>query len=68
MKHNLDESQWVRSSHSNADVGNCLEWQRPAPNLVAIRDSKNPQVGPFIFPADAWTAFVNSVRLGEFDQ
>ncbi|MET8857514.1 DUF397 domain-containing protein [Streptomyces sp. NPDC004579] len=48
---------WRKSSYSDASGGNCLEVARSHPDLVPVRDSKNP--GPVIaFGAAAWGAFV----------
>ncbi len=32
---------WRTSSHSGAN-GNCIEVARPAPGVIAVRDSKDP--------------------------
>ncbi|MFD6553858.1 DUF397 domain-containing protein [Streptomyces sp. NPDC058398] len=51
------KATWLKSSHSDASGGNCLEVTQSHPNLVPVRDSKNP--GPVIaFGAEAWSAFV----------
>ncbi|MEU4920233.1 MULTISPECIES: DUF397 domain-containing protein [Streptomyces] len=55
---------WVKSSYSNTDGGNCIEW---APSVagtgrVPVRDSKTPH-GPFlaVSPA-AWQGFVELAK------
>ncbi|WP_030779284.1 DUF397 domain-containing protein [Streptomyces sp. NRRL S-920] len=57
--------QWVKSSYSSGDGGQCVEW---APEYAAttgevpVRDSKKPG-GPILtVPAAAWTAFVGFAR------
>lgn len=59
---------WVKSSYSNGDGGNCIEW---APSLapsgvVPVRDSKDPQGPALVFDVAAWSSFVAAVRRGEF--
>ncbi|GGJ51813.1 DUF397 domain-containing protein [Streptomyces brasiliensis] len=52
---------WTKSSYS-AGNGACVEVKSPATAELAVRDSKVPD-GPILdFPADAWTAFVASVK------
>lgn len=54
---------WIKSSHSNGDGGDCVEWapHGVAGGRVAVRDSKLAD-GPVItVPAGAWTAFVRDV-------
>jgi hypothetical protein len=36
------------------------------PNLVAVRDSKNPTGAALIFTRDKWTAFLHGATHGEF--
>ncbi|MFF4696630.1 DUF397 domain-containing protein [Streptomyces chattanoogensis] len=68
MTRNPAPREWAKSSYSGAEHGsNCLEWSPAAVSAgsVPIRDSKNP--GPELhFSPDAWTAFVGTVRRGDF--
>ncbi|MFF2365101.1 DUF397 domain-containing protein [Streptomyces sp. NPDC058122] len=55
----LSKATWHKSSYSGASGGDCLEVALGVshPDLVPVRDSKNP--GPVIaFGAAAWGAFV----------
>lgn len=70
MTHDLSTAPWRRSSHSgdNGDNGgNCVE-AAPGfiPGLVPVRDSKDPEGPALLFTADAFTAFLDAVRAGEF--
>lgn len=48
---------WIKSSRSGAD-GGCVEVAR-TPELIFVRDSKDP-TGPALgFSRSAWQAFVN---------
>jgi hypothetical protein len=63
MRHDL-EGRWAKSSYSG--TGNdCVEWQRLADGTVAVRDSKTPEAGAFVFPAEAWVAFVEGAKAGQ---
>ncbi|MER7208871.1 DUF397 domain-containing protein [Streptosporangium sp. NPDC000239] len=68
----LSDARWVKSSLSGDNGGNCVEvaelkgTTEGRADLVAVRDSKDPQ-GPKLFFAPAeWDAFLNSVKAGEF--
>ncbi|MFI6767896.1 DUF397 domain-containing protein [Streptomyces sp. NPDC050355] len=66
---NLAGAEWVKSSYSDANGGDCLEFSRAltAPHgLVPVRDSKNPDGQALIFPAGEWNAFVTAIKRGEF--
>ena len=54
---------WHKSSHSGGQ-GNCVEVADMPDSSHAVRDSKDPE-GPILrFPAEAWRAFVASVKSG----
>ncbi|WP_307784645.1 DUF397 domain-containing protein [Sphaerisporangium siamense] len=61
----LEEStpiSWRESSYSNSNGGNCVEVATHSEG-VAVRDSKNPG-GPHLqVSPDAWTAFLNTLRM-----
>jgi hypothetical protein len=52
---------WRTSSHSGAN-GDCVEVARPAPGVIAIRDSKNPGGSALAFPSVHWTAFTAALK------
>ncbi|MFE6775392.1 DUF397 domain-containing protein [Streptomyces sp. NPDC057702] len=61
------EPHWTKSSHSD-NGGECVEF---APNLaphgtIPVRDSKDPDGPTLTFAPAAWSAFVASVRAGDF--
>ncbi len=56
--------QWRRSSR--CESGSCVEVAH-IDGTIAIRDSKNAAGAVLIFSPEEWTAFVASVRNGEFD-
>jgi len=67
MTHDLTSAPWHKSSYSGANGGECIE-AAPGfiPDAVPVRDSKDPHGPALIFDTDAFTAFVNAVKQGEF--
>lgn len=59
--------QWIKSSHSGDDGGDCLEISPSHPHLVPVRDSKAAPHGPVLaFDRAAWASFVGAVQRGGF--
>ncbi|WBB59942.1 DUF397 domain-containing protein [Streptomyces sp. WMMC500] len=60
--------RWIKSSYSNGDGGNCVEWAPgfAAAGIVPVRDSKDPDGPALTFTADAWTAFIADVKTGTY--
>ncbi|MET7933764.1 DUF397 domain-containing protein [Streptomyces sp. NPDC005322] len=56
---------WYKSSYSGGDQGECLEVAR-GHSAIPVRDSKNPYGPALVFEPSAWSAFVSTVRRGEF--
>nr|WP_243086163.1 DUF397 domain-containing protein [Streptomyces sp. 891-h] len=60
----MSEAQWIKSSYSDGQGGNCVEW---APALVCgngvvpVRDSKDTGRSLSFSPA-AWQTFVEGVK------
>jgi hypothetical protein len=63
----LSGAQWVKSTYSNGDGGDCVEWA-PAyaatSSLVPVRDSKNPAGPTLLLRHAAFSSFVRAVRSG----
>ncbi|MGW7565037.1 DUF397 domain-containing protein [Streptomyces tendae] len=58
-----DQLNWVKSSYSDSEGGNCVEVARCG--AIHVRDSKTAPTGPeFQVSAPAWSAFVAAVRPG----
>jgi hypothetical protein len=61
----MSEAQWIKSSYSDPQGGNCVEW---APALVSggggvpVRDSKDVTRAHLTFSPSAWHAFVESTK------
>lgn len=58
----LSKLTWRKSSYSNSDGGQCLEFAPGHPSLVPVRDSKDPSRGALLIEATAWSAFVAGVK------
>ncbi|MEU7904080.1 DUF397 domain-containing protein [Actinoplanes sp. NPDC049118] len=59
------QPQWRHSSYCGTNA--CVEVAQ-IPGSVLLRDSKNPDVAPFVFSTAEWTAFMKGVQAGEFSQ
>ena len=59
----LTGARWRKSSRSSGNGGDCVEVADNLPDLVAVRDSKNPTGPALTFTPAAWRAFV--AELGE---
>lgn len=58
----LTGARWHKSSRSGGNGGDCVEVADDLPDVVAVRDSKDPNGPALIFAHDAWRAFVASLR------
>ncbi|WP_367043208.1 DUF397 domain-containing protein [Streptomyces sp. Je 1-332] len=58
----LEMARWRKSTHSGASGGDCLEVADGHPNLVPVRDSKNPAGPKLVFRATAWSAFLADLK------
>ena len=56
----LSCAEWQKSSYSSQS-GNCVEMARNLPELVAVRDSKDPDVGRLVVSREAWQVFMKKV-------
>ncbi len=68
MSHTTAESGdlvWRKSSFSG--VNGCIEVAPLGQGRLALRDSKNPDDGFFVYNAHEWQSFLLGVRAGEFD-
>ncbi len=63
----LNSAPWRKSSYSGDNGGDCIE-TAPGfiPGAVPVRDSKDPQGPALVFGVDAFSAFVEAVKAGEF--
>lgn len=57
--------EWQKSSYCGTNA--CVEVALTS-DAILVRDSKNPQVAPLSFTGDEWSAFLQGVQAGEFNQ
>ena len=65
MNPDMSNVRWVRSRACSAD--GCVEVAHLAGGSVAVRDSKNAHLTPYVFDREEWAAFIAGVKNGEFD-
>jgi Domain of unknown function (DUF397) len=63
----LTQAEWHKSSYSGANGGQCVEVAVNLPEIVALRDSKNPSGPALIVEPQAFAALLAGIRVGEFD-
>jgi len=59
----LTHAQWRKSSYSSAN-GACVEVAQNLPEIVAIRDSKNPDDPMLLISPADWEIFLSGLRAG----
>ncbi|WP_433890095.1 DUF397 domain-containing protein [Streptomyces sp. CA-111067] len=64
----LTSASWRKSSHSGGDGGDCIEFADNLPDVIPVRDSKDPHGPALTFTPAAWTAFVTSAAEGHFPE
>ncbi|CAG6393830.1 DUF397 domain-containing protein [Streptomyces cocklensis] len=62
----LTHASWRKSTHSGGSGGDCVEVADNIPDLIPVRDSKDPHGPALTFTPAAWTAFVDATARGEF--
>lgn len=63
----LDGAQWRKSSYSGGNGAGCVEVARNLPDVVAVRDSKDPEGPALTVSAARWDALVEGIKHGDFD-
>lgn len=58
----LTGASWHKSSHSSANGGACVEVAGDGPEVVAVRDSKDPDGPALVFTPADWSAFIASLK------
>jgi hypothetical protein len=57
----LSRAEWRKSSYSS-QRGNCVEVARNLPDLVAMRDSNEPDGAKVVVSRETWRAFLLALR------
>lgn len=62
---NIGHAIWRKSSYSGGNGGGCVDVARNLPEVVAVRDSKDPDGPALVFTRESWAAFVTALRSGQ---
>jgi len=65
MRHDLSGVSWRKSTFSGDS--SCVEFAPISDGNVAVRDSKNPDLGSLIFTRTEIDAMLQGAKAGEFD-
>lgn len=60
----LTGARWRKSTRSGGNGGACVEVADNLPEIVGVRDSKNPAGPVLTFSTSPWTTFVTAVKAG----
>ncbi|WP_424536293.1 DUF397 domain-containing protein [Sphaerisporangium viridialbum] len=63
----LSKARWRKSSRSGNNGGECVEVATNLPEVVALRDSKNPTGPVLLLTPSGWRAFLSGVKGSQFD-
>jgi hypothetical protein len=63
----LSGAVWRKSSRSDNGGNSCVEVAKNLSEVVGVRDSKDRSGPALTFAPEAWAAFVDGVKAGEFD-
>ncbi|GAA2723976.1 DUF397 domain-containing protein [Actinocorallia aurantiaca] len=62
----MSSAHWRKSTHSDASGGDCVE-VAGLPEVIAVRDSKDPDGPKLAFSRAAFTTFTHHLRTGRHD-
>lgn len=62
----VEVASWRKASKSNSNGGDCVEVSSQQPQIVAVRDSKDPDGPKLAFSPAGWDRFTAGVRAGVF--
>ncbi|GAA1341205.1 DUF397 domain-containing protein [Actinocatenispora thailandica] len=62
MSVDLTRARWRKSTRSGTQGGQCVEVATNLPEVVAVRDSKDPDGPVLVVAARAWAAFADSMK------
>ena len=63
----LSGAVWRKSSRSGNGGNSCVEVAKNLPGVVGVRDTKDRSGPVLAFGPDAWVAFLDGVKAGQFD-
>ncbi|MGW4638597.1 DUF397 domain-containing protein [Sphaerisporangium sp. NPDC004334] len=60
----LRKAEWIKSTHSGSNGGNCVEVARLSGSRRGVRDSKDPLGPVLVCEGAAWEVFVGGLKEG----
>lgn len=60
-------ADWHKSTHSGTNGGGCVEVARNDPDVVAVRDSKDPHGPALTLSPGSWRGFIADMKAGRHD-
>jgi hypothetical protein len=63
----LSQAQWRKASRSNGANSSCVEIAANLPGVIAVRDSKSPELGAHVVDRTAFAAFLADAKSGHLD-
>ena len=57
---------WIKA-HRSMGTGACVELAVAGDDLIALRHSKHPEIGPLYYSRREIDAFLDGAKRGEFD-
>jgi hypothetical protein len=60
--------RWRKSSYSGNGGGDCVEVADDLAGVVLVRDSKDREGPRLTVDSQAWSAFVQGIKHGQFDR
>jgi len=58
----LTGARWHKSTRSGSNGGDCVEVADNLPDVIGVRDSKDPDGPALIFGRDTWTEFIRTLK------
>lgn len=63
----LSQARWRKATRSNGANASCVEIAANLPGVVAVRDSKSPELGAHVVSRPVFAAFLADVKAGRYD-
>lgn len=64
---NLSGARWIKSSYSGTNGGACVGVAHNLADIVAVRDSKDPEGEVLTLGREAYLALLEGIRGGDFN-
>ncbi|MDF5751839.1 DUF397 domain-containing protein [Spongiactinospora sp. TRM90649] len=58
----LDHADWRKARASGANGAHCVEVATNLPDIIAVRDSKNPNGPTLRFTRTEWATFLRTIK------